>query len=186
MSEASTNQLKNFPKLESLLVDADVDPCLIQYLRVVGFNAKFVLDVKVNVHDDAAIIRWAREHNRIVVCHDKYKDRETKFKVFQEIYEHGGHAIQISRGSNQEPLTCLGKLLIHHSVWTEFFKQNDGIVLIHQGGMKPMPRAYLIRQLQGIMGDKKSVIGDIPLKSPHPRKHHLKPKPISPDKPQLL
>lgn len=178
-------KLKRFPKLERLLVDTDVNPYLIGYLRAVGFNVKFVLDVRVDIHNDAAIIRYGREHGRIVVCHDRYKDRETKIKVFREIYDHGGQAIQVSRGSDQHPLTSLGKILVHRYAWLEFFKDNDGIVLVHESGMKRMPRPYLIKQVQGILGDKESVIGEIPLKSPRRPKIRRRPKPVAKEQLQM-
>ncbi len=147
----------------------------------------FAVRVKVNIRDDGAIVEWSRKHNRILVSHDKYKNREHKIRVFQEIYEHGGHVIQVAGGSDQDVLTSLGKIIVNRKEWVKFFNDNDGVALLHRGGMKPMPRAYLIRQLQGILGDDKSVIGDIPLKSPRRRKQHI-PKmiPINPDKPLLF
>lgn len=169
MKQASTRHSK-FKKLERLLLDTDVNANLIRYLRVVGFNVLFARKVKVNVRDDAAIVRWARRHKRILVCHDKYQNREHKIRVFNEIYKHGGHVIQVAGGSDQDILTSLGKILVNREEWTRFFAANDGVALLHRGGMKPMPRAYLIRQLQGILGDDKSVIGDVPLKSSRPTK----------------
>jgi len=179
LNKVSASQSQRLPRLGLLLVDADVNPLLLPYLRAVGFNVKFVHNVKVNVHDDPAIIRYARKHNRILICHDRYKDRKTRIRVFQEIYEHGGQAIQVSSGSGQDPLTSLGKILLHRNEWVEFFKENDGIVLVHATGMKRMPRSYLIRQLQRILGDNQSVIGDIPKRSPRSSKGHRQAKTVA-------
>ncbi|MBI4302779.1 MAG: hypothetical protein HY665_00355 [Chloroflexi bacterium] len=167
-----------------MLLDTDVNANLIRYLRAVRFSVLFATKVKVNIRDDAAIVKWARRHNRILVCHDKYQNREHKIKVFQEIYAHGGHVIQIAGGSGQDILTSLGKLLANREEWVNFFKQNDGVALVHRGGMKPMPRQYLIRQIQGTLGGKTG-IGDIPLRSPR-RQRQPKIKPTSPNKPPLL
>lgn len=168
-----------------MLIDTDVLD-LIPYLRAVGFNVKSTLKVDVNFRDDRAIVAWARRHNRIVVCHDKYKDRETKIRVFQELYEHGGQTIQISTGSGQDPLTSLGKVLAHRNDWLKFFSQNDGAVLVHSNGWKPMPRKYLIRQIQGILGGK-AITGEIPLKAPRRQRQRItKPIPITPEKPPLF
>ncbi len=185
MKKVSTKHSK-LPKLERLLLDTDVNANIIRYLRAIRFDVLFAVKVKVNTRDDGAIVEWARKHNRILVCHDKYKNREHKIRVFQEIYEHGGQVIQIAGGSDQNILTSLGKILANREEWVEFFKENDGVALLHRGGMKPMPRAYLIRQLQGILGGK-SVIGEIPLKSPrHRRKRTPKPIPIRAEKPPLF
>ncbi len=184
MNSALTKHLRRLPKLERLLLDTDVNANLVRYLRALRFGVLFAAKVKVNTRDDAAIVKWARNHNRILVCHDKYQNREHKIRVFQEIYENGGHVIQIAGGSGQDILTSLGKLLANREKWINFFKENDGVALLHGGGMKPMTRQYLVRQIQGILGGK-SVIGDIPLKSPR-RHRHPKIKLTNPNKPFLL
>lgn len=186
MKKASMNSTQK-PKLEKLLLDADVDPRLVNHLRAVGFRVVFVTNVKVNYRDDAAIVRWARHHDRIVVCHDKYKDRATKIRVCQEIYQNGGRVIQVSRGSktNPDPLTSLGKILLHREQWLQFFQENDGMVLLYETGMRRMPRQYLLRQIQGLLGAPL-----VPVTTPKvPRRKmatERKPKPISPIQPPLL
>lgn len=137
----------------------------------------FAVKVKVDYRDDIAIIKWARSHGRIVVTHDRYRDRATKIRACQEIYENGGQVIQVSRGQSQTPLTCLGKILAHREDWVKFFQENDGMVLVHQNGMTPMPRAYLIRQIQNQLDFP--ALPQIAPKSPRPRKGGQKPKPVS-------
>lgn len=148
MREVSTKRsIRLLPRLESLLVDTDVKATILPYLRAVGFRARFALKQKINTRDDVAVIKWARQHNHIVVTHDKYKDRKTKIRVCQEIYENGGKAIQVGGGGAQHPLTSLGKILLHRQEWIQFFENNDGMVLVHSTGMKPFNRAYLLRQI---------------------------------------
>ena len=154
-----------------------MNPHLARYLRAVGFNVLFALKVKVDYRDDIAIIKWARSHGRIVVTHDRYRDRATKIRACQEIFENGGQVIQVSRGQNQTPLTSLGKILAHREDWVKFFQENDGMVLVHQTGMTPMPRAYLIRQIQSQLDFP--TLPQIAPKSPIARKGGRKPKPIS-------
>lgn len=161
-----------------------MNPHLARYLGAVGFNVLFAAKVKVDYRDDIAIIKWARSHGRIVVTHDRYKDRATKIRAYQEIYENGGRVIQVSRGQNQAPLTSLAKILAHREDWVKFFQENDGMVLVHQTDMKPMPRAYLIRQLQSQLNFP--TLPRIASKSPRTRKGGRKPKPISEGQPPLL
>jgi len=144
----------------------------------------FAAKVKVDYRDDIAIIKWARSHGRIVVTHDRYKDRATKIRACQEIYENGGKVIQVSRGQNQAPLTSLGKILAHREDWVKFFQENDGMVLVYQTGMRLMPRAYLIRQIQSQLNFP--ILPHIASKSPRTRKEGRKPKPISEGQPPLL
>jgi len=186
LKEASRRRLpKRLPRLERLLVDADVNPNLTQYLRAVGFNVLFATKVKVNYRDDVAVVKWARRHNRIVVAHDKYRDKRTKIRVCQEVYEHGGRVIQIAGGPQQHPLTSVGKILTHRDDWVKFFQDNDGMVLVHQTGMTPKPRAYLFRQIQGQLGQP--MLPVIAPKAPRPqRKTKRKPKPVSSEQPSLL
>jgi hypothetical protein len=142
-----------------------VNPLLVQYLGAVGFDVLFAPKVKVDYRDDTAIVKWARQHNRIVVTHDRYKDRTTKIRICEEIYQNGGQVIQISGGPSQTPLISLGKLLTYHEDWVNFFKENDGMVLVHKIGIKCMPRAYLLRQI--LRTDISShIISTIPSKSP--------------------
>lgn len=175
-------QKAQLPELEHLLIDTDVKATISQYLEAVGFNVVFAGKVKVNYHDDCAIIKWARKHKRILVCHDRYKDNSTKIRVCHEIYKHGGHVIQISGSPAQHVLTSVGKVLLHREKWLEFFSNNDGIVLLKQGEMKPMPRSYLIQQIQGIF---KPAIPSVNPKSPRPRKVIKKPKMPPPGQSQL-
>lgn len=143
-----------------------------------GFNVLFAAKVKVDFRDDIAIIKWARSHGRIVVTHDRYRDRATKIRACQEIYENGGQVIQVSRGQSQTPLTSLGKILAHREDWVKFFQENDGMVLVHKTGMTPMPRAYLIRQIQSQL--EFPALPQIAPKSPRRGRGGRKPKPISP------
>lgn len=178
------HSLQPLPRLERLLIDTDVNPLLARYLRAVAFNVLFAAKVRVDYRDDISIIKWARKHRRIVVTHDRYKDRATKIRACQEIYDHGGQVIQVSRGQDQTPLTSLGKILAHREDWVKFFQENDGMVLVHKTGMTPMPRAYLIRQIQNQLDFP--ALPKIAPKSPHIRKGGRRPKPISEAQSPLL
>ncbi|MBI4294947.1 MAG: DUF5615 family PIN-like protein [Chloroflexi bacterium] len=184
MKEVSTkHSQKSLPRLERLLVDTDVKATIVPYLRAVGFRVLLATKVDVDVRQDVAVIRWAKQHNRIVVTHDKYKDRKTKIKVCQEIYEHGGHAIQIGGDGNQHPLTSLAKILLYRKDWLKFFQDNDGMVLVHQTGMKKFPRVYLIRQIQAQF-DHDLIPPIVPKVTRKTRER--KPKPTSPSQPPLI
>ena len=144
---------RQLPKLERLVLDTDVNAHLRGYLEAVGFDVLFALHVDVDIHDDTAIVIWARRHRRLFVTHDKFSDRQTRIKLHLEVYENGGQAIRIGGGPEQHPLTSLGKILVHRHKWVEFFKENDGIALVHETGLKLMPREYLYHQIQSRMID---------------------------------
>ena len=179
------HSLKQLPKLEWLLIDTDVNPYLARYLGAIGFDVVFAAKVKVDYRDDIAIIKWARNHNRIVVTHDIYRDRATKIRACQEIYENGGQVIQVSRGQSQTPLTSLGKILMHREDWVKFFQDNDGIFVVYQTKPKPMPREYLLRNIQGQFDGELAPV--VTLKLPRRQKIiRRKPKPIPPERSRLL
>lgn len=124
------------PKLERLLLDADVNPELIPLLRAIGFHAEFAPSLGVNIRNDRSLLRWARRHRYILVCHDKFKDKQTRVELYPELYNRGGQIIQIGGGPAQDPYAALGKLLVNRNDWLEWFKNHDGYVLVHSQGMK--------------------------------------------------
>ena len=118
------------PPLERLLLDTDVDVGIRPYLEAVGFRVQFALHVDVDVRSDTAILRWAREHEHILVCHDKHRDKSTRLELYPELYERGGKIIRIAGDSSQDVLTAVGKILVHREKWTEWFAENDGEVIV--------------------------------------------------------
>ena len=175
---------KSLPKLERLLIDTDMKGTLLTYLTAVCFDVAWAKDAKVNVCSDRALVAFARHYHRILVCHDRHrdkrKDRETRVQICQEIYDNGGQVIEVSGIPAQHELTSLGKILTHREKWKEFFDNNDGVVIVYENrDMKTIPRAKLIRQIQGILDHP--TIPAIPSKSP--RKPSTKQKPPRPKKP---
>jgi hypothetical protein len=146
------------PELERLLLDGDVNAYLERYLTAIGFDVLFATRVDVDIHDDTAILKWARRRGRIMVCHDKFRDGQTRMSLFREVYENGGHIIRIGGRPDQPPLTSLGKITVHRQDWLDFFSENDGIVLVHMTGMTRMPREYLLRRYQSTLFDPSAVL----------------------------
>jgi hypothetical protein len=153
-------------------------------LRVVGFDVASAKDVKVGFRDDVKLVRYARHYKRILVCHDRHRDKpgdkETRIRIRQEIYNHGGQVIEVSGSPKQPELTSLGKILTHRAKWKEFFENNDGIVILYENrDIKAIPREALIQQVQGLLAHP--TIPPIPPKSPQkPIKHRL-PRPKRPE-----
>ena len=158
MKRDSTKRSRQLPRLGRIFLDADVDARLEQYLAAVGFDVIFATRTNVDIHDDVAVLKWARRHRRIMVTHDKFRDGPTKYKLYREVYENGGKIIQIVRKRNQTPPLLLGKILVHMRDWEAFFEENEGIVLLHASGMKRMPREHLIRQIQKAFTDPMPVV----------------------------
>lgn len=165
--------LKSLPKLERLLIDADIKPTLLPYLRAVGFNIRRVRNAKVDISKDDEIVRYSRHYKRILVCHDRHKDAASKVKVYLEIYNHGGQVIEITGSTAQSEFVSLGKLLLYHDKWVEFFKNNDGVARIYENQSKItyVKRDELIMAVQGIMP------GMPVISSKSPKRHKVKRKP---------
>jgi hypothetical protein len=167
-----TFSIRQLHKLERLLLDADVNIDLEPLLRAIGFRTEFALRVGVNIRNDTDILRWARRHRYIMVCHDKFKDRQTRMELYPEIYHRGGKIIQIGGGPSQDCYTSLGKLLLHRQKWLEFFREHDGIVIVHEQGMHKRDANDLYTIVQ-----RRMPLSDEPiktLKSRKPIQHHVK------------
>lgn len=150
MRESWTRQSQQFPpELDRLLLDANVNAYLKDYLKAVGFDVVFAIDVDANIHDDTSILIWARSHNRILVTHDKFRDGATRFKLYLEIYNNGGKVLQVIGGPQSPPLTSLGKILVNREKWSLFFSNNDGLVRLSATGMKSLSPGELYREIQG-------------------------------------
>ena len=124
------SQSHDLPPLERLLLDTDVDVGIRPYLEAVGFHVQFALHVDVDVRSDTAILRWAREHEHILVCHDKHRDKSTRLELYPELYEQGGKIIRVTGDSSQNELTAVGKILVHREKWVAWFAENDGEVIV--------------------------------------------------------
>lgn len=124
------------PKLERLLLDCDINLELEPLLQAIGFRTESALRVGVNHRNDTEILKWARRHRCILLCHDRYRDKETKIELYPEVYRNGGKIIQICGGPEQHPLTSLGKILAHREEWLMFFKENSGVVALTKDSMK--------------------------------------------------
>ena len=112
------------PRLEKLLLDGDIDPELGDYLKAVGFDVQLAPRDNPIIQDDVEVLRFARRRRRILVCHDKHADRATQFRLFPELYHHGGRILRIGGDSSQSLLTALGKVLIHYEDWSAWFKDH--------------------------------------------------------------
>lgn len=125
-----TSDISTKPRrLESLLLDDDVNVRLEPLLRAVGFRTQSAR--RIQVRSDVALVRWARQHRHILVCHDKYKDRKTNQYLYPEIYHRGGQVLRISGRPGQDVLTSLGKILIHREAWRDKFASQDGIAILY-------------------------------------------------------
>jgi hypothetical protein len=128
-SDSSKRPLQN---LELLLLDGDIDPELAVYLRAVGFEVTFAPRGSKLIRDDVKVLRLARKQGRILVCHDQHSDKETRLRLYPELYSHGGKILQIGGDSSQLAVTALGKVLVWRENWEPWFKENDGKVILYK------------------------------------------------------
>jgi len=113
-----------------LLLDTDLNVEIQPYLDAIGFSTQFALHVDANERDDVDLLRWARERGYIYVCHDRFKDRDTKVKIYPELHQNGGKVLRIAGDSSQDPLVAVGKILVDREKWQQWFENNDGIVIV--------------------------------------------------------
>ena len=168
------------PKLERLVLDADVNAYLERYLAAIGFNVVFATRVDLDIHDDTSILRWARKNRRIYVCHDKFRDGPTRIKVFQEVYAKGGKILRIGGPPDQHPTQALGKILVHRHEWVDFFSGEGGIFTVYGKNFKKMNRAALGARYQKVLVDPTP-----PPQVPRRRRGSGRPRPKRPPPEQL-
>ena len=73
------------------MLDGDIDPELADYLRAVGFDVALVpRDNPQVIENDVEVLRYARRRRRIVVCHDRHRDRESELQLSLKFITMGG------------------------------------------------------------------------------------------------
>ena len=129
--------LSLLPELDRILLDADVNILVRSYLEAVGFDIVLSTQENVNVRSDVDLLRWARERGRILVCHDKHRDGQTRMRLFEEIYVNGGKILRIGGRPDQSPITSAGMIMVHRQQWLQFFEEHQGgIVVVHRTGCR--------------------------------------------------
>ena len=136
------------PRLERLLLDTDLDIDIQPYLEAVGFETRLALHVDADERDDVALLRWARRHGHILVCHDKHGDRSTRLELFPELNTNGGHILRITGDSSQNVLTALGKILVNREKWDPWFRDNNGLIILKMDGVIYRPAHELYRMVE--------------------------------------
>ena len=136
------------PPLERLLLDNDVNVELRTHLIAVGFEVALANETGANTRNDTDLLRWARDNNYILVCHDQHGDRNTRLELYPEIYESGGEILRIGGPPDQHPFVALGKILVHYEKWTDWFRNNDGIVTVHTSKVIPEDSGRLFDKVQ--------------------------------------
>ena len=125
------------PKLDQIVLDADVNIRVRSYLEAVGFDILLSTQEDVNVRSDIEILQWARERNRILVCHDKHRDGHTRMRLFEEIYVNGGKILRIGGRPDQSPITSAGMIMVHRQQWLSFFEEHQsGVATVHRTGCR--------------------------------------------------
>lgn len=165
---------------ERFLLDCDVEVDVENLLATLGFKVEIAEASSVDIHDDVAILRHARKHRRILLCHDRHRDMATRWALYEEIALRGGQIICVSRGGRghvQTPLEVVGILLAHSSEWRRFFdEKRHGRVLLHRSGCGT-------RDQQQLMKEGPSMLGvDVPVVPGSARPQRRRVRPIAPDR----
>jgi hypothetical protein len=171
-------------KLERLLLDGDIDPELAEYLRAVGFEVRFAPRGSRIIRDDVKVLRLARKQGRILVCHDQHSDKETRLRLYPELYSHGGKILQVGGDSSQNVLTALGKILIWREKWEPWFRENDGKVVVNKDSWIPKSALNLANRT---ISQKRYDIGHVPFSQKRkPRKKTIRKRLIAPEQQRLI
>ena len=140
--------MTGLPRLERLLMDADLDVDIKPYLDAVGFQTRLAFHIDADERSDVALLRWARKNDHILVCHDKHKDRSTRLELFPELNSNGGRILRITGDSSQDVLTAVGKILVNREKWRKWFKDHDGVVILNMDGVKYRSAEELYRTVR--------------------------------------
>ena len=118
-----------------MLLDADLDVEIQPYLEAVGFQTQFALSISADHRSDVDLLRWARNNDHILVCHDKHRDRTTRLELYPELKANGGRILRITGDSSQPVLTAVGKILVNREKWRAWFEDNDGVAILKMDGV---------------------------------------------------
>ena len=136
------------PQLERFLLDEDTTPDLENILRLLGFRTEHARRVEEDLTDDVEVLRWARKHHRILVCHDQHDDHATKLAWNPEIGTRGGRVIEIRGGPEQDPQRAAGLVLTHRSEWSALFAEHGaGVARLRLGSVDFLTRAQLVDRI---------------------------------------
>ena len=142
-----TQQL--LPNLDRIVLDADVNMLVRTYLEAVGFDVVLSTQEDVDVRSDVAVLQWARERERMLVCHDKHRDGHTRMRLFEEIHANGGKILRIGGKPDQSPITSTGMIMVHRQQWLSFFEEyQSGIAIVHRTGCRFSTPGDLLRQVR--------------------------------------
>jgi len=141
--------LRSLPKLDRIVLDADVNILVRSYLEAVGFDVVLSIEEDVNVRSDVAVLQWARDRDRMLVCHDKHRDGHTRMRLFEEIHANGGRILRIGGRPDQRPITSTGMIMVHRQQWLSFFAEHEsGIAIVHRTGCRFSTPGQLLRQIR--------------------------------------
>ena len=141
--------LQLLPDLDRIVLDADVNILVRYYLEAVGFDVVLSTEEDVNVRSDVAVLQWARERDRMLVCHDKHRDGHTRIRLFEEIHSNGGRILRIGGRPDQSPITSTGMIMVHRQQWMLFFEEHQsGIAIVHRTGCRFNTPQDLLRQVR--------------------------------------
>ena len=133
------------PQLERVLLDEDTTPDLENILRLLGFRTEHARRVEDDLIDDVEVLRWARKHRRILVCHDQHDDQATKLAWNPEIGNRGGRVIEVSGGPEQDPQRAAGIILAHRPEWSALFAEHGaGVAKLRPSLVRFLTREQLV------------------------------------------
>ena len=129
--------------LEPLFLDADVNEDVGAYLESVGFDVSLARHSGVDLTSDLDVLRRSSDEQRILVCHDKHRDRNTLLALLEEICISGGKVIRLGGVPGQDPITSAGLVMVHRRLWQGFLEEHQGgIAIAHFSGCRlRSPRA---------------------------------------------
>ncbi len=141
--------LQSLPKLDRIVLDADVNILVRSYLEAVGFDVVLSIEEDINVRSDVAVLQWARDRDRMLVCHDKHRDGHTRMRLFEEIHANGGRILRIGGRPDQSPIISTGMIMVHRQQWLSFFAEHQsGIAIVHRTGCRFSTPGQLLRQIR--------------------------------------
>lgn len=141
--------LQSLPRLDRIVLDADVNILVKAYLEAVGFDVVLSIEEGINVRNDVAVLQWARDRDRVLVCHDKHRDGHTRMRLFEEIHANGGKILRIGGRPDQSPITSTGMIMVHRQQWLSFFAEHQsGIAIVHWTGCRFSTPGQLLRQIR--------------------------------------
>ena len=110
-----------------LLADWQCRASVVDMLRQLGWDVIAARDTGLpSTAADHELVAYAHGEGRVFLTFDLLRG-ESGSAVARRIREFGGRVLKVRGGPQQHAYTAVGRILFHHSEWSTFLDEQDGV-----------------------------------------------------------